>query len=158
EVRGWKDARALLDKVWARGRVRELEDRYVIERADKDKLEKEIVQTSLRFGVLSRFTAFVAVDRAAIVNPGGETKQVTQAVEHPAAWGQTATLAAAAAPPNAPGMARMRSLGGFGGSVYCFEAMPETASSCAMPAPSAPAAVPRELEAQSDDFDAMLCD
>src|SRR5262249_19554140 len=47
-------------------------------------LEKEILETSLRFGVLCRFTAFVAVDRAAVVNAGGRRHKVTQAVEKPA--------------------------------------------------------------------------
>ena len=85
------------------GHVRELEDRYVVDRGDKAKLEHEIVETSLRFGVLSRFTAFVAVDRAAVVNLGGEGVRVTQAVEHPEGWGQQTLLAACAAPPNAAG-------------------------------------------------------
>jgi Ca-activated chloride channel family protein len=106
EVRAYKDAEAPLSKVWARGRVRELEDRYAIDRGDKAKLEHEIVETSLRFGVLSRFTAFVAVDRAAVVNPGGAVKQVTQAVEQPSGWGRNATVGSrvsASAPPNAAG-------------------------------------------------------
>ena len=115
EVRAWKDAEAPLGKVWARGRVRELEDRYVVDRGDKAKLEHEIVETSLRFGVLSRFTAFVAVDRAAVVNPGGEVKQVTQAVEQPSGWGQNA-MPAAAAPPNAAGGGAMRAARGGGGA------------------------------------------
>src|SRR5205085_9865358 len=112
--------KAPLDRVWARGRVRELEDRYVIHQAPRTALEKEIVATSLRFGVLSRFTAFLAVDRSAVVNPGGEGKKVTQAVEQPAGWGQQEMLCASAplpapayvvrsasmAAPPAPGRAR----------------------------------------------------
>jgi Ca-activated chloride channel family protein len=93
---------APLDRVWARGRVRELEDRYVVRTGERSRLEKEIVTTSLRFGVLSRFTAFVAVDRAEVVNPGGEHKKATQAVEQPAGWGQLEPQAACA-PPMAPG-------------------------------------------------------
>jgi Ca-activated chloride channel family protein len=95
-VQAWKDPEAPLGKVWARGRVRELEDRYAIDRGDKAKLEHEIVETSLRFGVLSRFTAFVAVDRAAVVNPGGEVKQITQAVE-PVSGGAEGAVTAASA-------------------------------------------------------------
>jgi Ca-activated chloride channel family protein len=91
--------KAPLDRVWARGRVRELEDRYVIRAGERSRLEKEIVTTSLRFGVLSRFTAFVAVDRAEVVNPGGEHKNVIQAVEHPAGWGQLEALDACPAAP-----------------------------------------------------------
>jgi hypothetical protein len=75
-----------LAPLWARGQVRKLEDRHVIER--REDLEKRIIETSLRFGVLSRFTAFVAVDRRAVVNQGGECQQIVQPVEMPAGWEQ----------------------------------------------------------------------
>src|SRR5262249_46961359 len=70
--------------VWARGKLRELEDRYVV--AGSPELEKEIVATSLRFGVLCRFTAFVAVDRSSVVNPGGQVHGIVQPVEMPEGW------------------------------------------------------------------------
>jgi hypothetical protein len=73
---------------WARGRVRQLEDRYAAGLGDHSALEQTIIATSLRFGVLCRFTAYVAVDRAAVVNEGGEVHQITQPVEMPAGWGQ----------------------------------------------------------------------
>lgn len=73
---------------WARGRVRELEDRFATGRGDRALLEQQIVRTSLGFGVLSRFTAFVAVDRAEVVNIGGAQHHVTQPVESPSGWGQ----------------------------------------------------------------------
>jgi Ca-activated chloride channel family protein len=72
--------------VWARGHVRELEDRFVIGREDRNRLEKQILETSLRYGVLCRFTAFVAVDKAEVVNESGRVHRVTQAVETPAGW------------------------------------------------------------------------
>jgi Ca-activated chloride channel family protein len=68
--------------LWARARLRDLEDAYA---AGDDDLEPEIVRTSLRFGVLCRFTAFVAVDQR-IANEGGQTKRVTQPVELPSGW------------------------------------------------------------------------
>jgi Ca-activated chloride channel family protein len=77
--------------VWARGRVRELEDRYATGQDDRSGLEKEIVQTSLRFGVLCRFTAFVAVDVKEVVNPGGQVQRVMQPVEPAAGWGMLGT-------------------------------------------------------------------
>ena len=88
--------------VWARGRLRDLEDRYVTSAGDQERqrLERTIVDTSLRFGVLCRFTAYVAVDDRA-VNSGGELHRVTQPVELPAGW----QLMAAAAP---AGSRRMR--------------------------------------------------
>jgi Ca-activated chloride channel family protein len=107
EVSARREDAAPLAKVWARARVRELEDRYATDRDDKAKLEHEILQTSLGFGVLSRFTAFVAVDRSAVVNPGGVVTQVVQPVEPPAGWGaQAAGALAACAPPNAGGVTR----------------------------------------------------
>jgi hypothetical protein len=70
---------------WARGHVRQLEDRYAACVGNRY-LEKTIVATSLRFGVLCRFTAYVAVDRAAAVNPGGHVHKTMQPVELPAGW------------------------------------------------------------------------
>jgi Ca-activated chloride channel family protein len=75
-----------LATVWARGRLRDLEDRYVTGGADLEALEKEIVGVSLKFGVLCRFTSFVAVDRSAVVNEGGKVHGIVQPVEQPAGW------------------------------------------------------------------------
>src|SRR5690606_31414588 len=77
---------APLLRVWGRERVRDLEDRYAI--APSPALADEGTRVSLRCGVLCRFTAFVAVDRAEVVNAGGELHRVTQAVEQPSGWGQ----------------------------------------------------------------------
>ena len=69
---------------------------------DHSALEQTIIATSLRFGVLCRFTAYVAVDRAAVVNEGGEVHQITQPVEMPAGWRRRglACTACHAAPPS----------------------------------------------------------
>ena len=67
---------------WARARLRDLEDAYA---AGNHSLEQRIVTTSLRYGVLCRFTAYVAVD-SRVVNDGGETRRVTQPVELPSGW------------------------------------------------------------------------
>jgi len=93
---------------WARARLRELEDRYA---AGDHSLEQQIVATSLRYGVLCRFTAFVAVD-SRVVTEGGRPRRVTQPVESPSGWemfdaAQPAQFlvagAGAAVPPPAPG-------------------------------------------------------
>jgi Ca-activated chloride channel family protein len=91
---------------WARARLRDLEDRYA---AGERELEKPIVETSLRFGVLCRFTAFVAVD-SRVVNEGGQNRRVTQPVELPSGWEVSAdaapqflTASAAPVPPPAVG-------------------------------------------------------
>ena len=92
---GWREAvvpsvrdNPAIAAAWARGQVRQLEDRYAAGLGDHSALEQTIIATSLRFGVLCRFTAYVAVDRAAVVNEGGEVHQITQPVEMPAGWGE----------------------------------------------------------------------
>lgn len=72
--------------IWARGRVRDLEDRYAIGDGELSSLEAQILGISLGFRVLSRFTSFVAVDKVAIVNPGGGGTSVVQPVESPDGW------------------------------------------------------------------------
>ena len=83
----------VLTPVWARARIRDLEDSWAIGDGSADLVERQIVELSLRHGVLSRFTAFVAVD-SRVVREGGELRRVTQPVELPAGW----------APPPAPPM------------------------------------------------------
>jgi len=54
------------------------------------------VATSLRYGVLCRFTAYVAVD-SRVVTENGELRRVTQPVESPSGWDMFDA-------PSAPGM------------------------------------------------------
>jgi Ca-activated chloride channel homolog len=68
---------------WARAHLRDLEDRYV---AGAHELEAQIVRVSKQHSVLSRFTAFVAIDRSQVVNKGGVLHQAVQPVETPAGW------------------------------------------------------------------------
>ena len=72
---------------WARARIRDLEDHYAKGRHAAEEL---IVATSKRFNVLSRFTAFLAIDRAELANRSGRLHQVVQPVEAPAGWDQRA--------------------------------------------------------------------
>jgi hypothetical protein len=78
---------------WARAHLRDLEDRYATlaghDTAALARLEHEITSVSLRYGVLCRFTAFVAVD-SAVVTDGKAPHRVTQPVELPSGWGQPA--------------------------------------------------------------------
>ena len=88
-----------LTATWARAHLRDLEDRYATDPAPDRELERRIVETSLRFGVLCRFTAFVAAD-VQVVNEGGVVHRVLQPVEAPAGWAmfERVELAAAAMP------------------------------------------------------------
>lgn len=72
---------------WARAHIRDLEDKYA---AGTRSLDDEIVRVSKQFNVLSRFTAFLAIDRSAVVNAGGRLVQAVQPVESPAGWGDGA--------------------------------------------------------------------
>jgi Ca-activated chloride channel homolog len=77
---------------WARAHLRDLEDRYAClggyGNAELARLEQQITDVSLRFGVLCRFTAFVAVD-SRVVTDGAGPHRVTQPVELPAGWSPT---------------------------------------------------------------------
>ena len=83
-----------LEAAWARAHIRDLEDRYAAGETH-GALERQIVATSLRHRVLSRFTAFVAIDRE-VVTHGQAPRAIIQPVEAPAGWG--------AASPRPPGM------------------------------------------------------
>ncbi|WP_082986624.1 VIT domain-containing protein [Mycobacterium gordonae] len=69
--------------IWARSVVRDLEDDYASYAAD-DELAARLVAHSIRFGVLSRFTAFVAVDPER--TDAGPLTEVVQPVEQPSGW------------------------------------------------------------------------
>jgi Ca-activated chloride channel family protein len=143
EVWGRREDNAALPSVWARGRLRELEDRYVTG-GDTGALEREMVSTSLSFGVLCRFTAFVAVDHSAVVNPGGEVHGIVQPVEQPAGWGQDFCTSARGAHPN---LAKDSSpaRGGFG----MMGALPAGAAPAARPAPLPVSAAPAAAHSEA---------
>ncbi|ACU73323.1 Vault protein inter-alpha-trypsin domain protein [Catenulispora acidiphila DSM 44928] len=84
-VAGVGTADAGLGQFWARGRIRDLEDRYVSTYGGQAEIERAIVAASVEHSVLSRFTAFVVVD-SRVVNAGGAHKQVTQPVDLPDGW------------------------------------------------------------------------
>ena len=69
--------------LWARARVLDLEHRFATDHQRPADRADAITAFSLKYGVLCRFTAFVAVDDAEVVNPGGAGHPVVQAVEAP---------------------------------------------------------------------------
>ncbi len=70
--------------VWARMQVRKLEEQYFLK--PNPKLERAIVDTSLRYWVLSRFTAWVAVDPSEVANREGKRQHIVQPVDTPRGW------------------------------------------------------------------------
>ncbi|MFK7767111.1 MAG: VIT domain-containing protein [Mariniblastus sp.] len=71
--------------LWGRSHIRDLEDLHASGRNETN-VEAKIVAASLESNVLSRFTAYVAVDRSAVVTDGQQPHSITQAVEHPEGW------------------------------------------------------------------------
>lgn len=87
ELAGELACQSGLATIWARGRLRDLEDRWVTAGHESPaELQRQMVAISERFGVLCRFTAYVAVDHAAVVNEGGRLQQMVQPVELPSGW------------------------------------------------------------------------
>jgi Ca-activated chloride channel family protein len=119
EVCGEATTAEWLTNLWGRARVRELEDRYASGAdAGNKQLSKQIVAVSLEARVLSRFTAYVAVDRSQVVNAGGKPREILQPVELPAGWEQPAIDACVSFLPSAGAMPaspmRSRRVTGFG--------------------------------------------
>ena len=93
--------------LWARDHLRDLEDGYAASRPGAT--EDRIVATSLRFGVLCRFTAFVAVD-SRVVTEGGTPHRITQPVELPSGWQPPAPPQHFAAAPRMASFAKHRAM------------------------------------------------
>jgi Ca-activated chloride channel family protein len=124
--------------IWARARIRDLEDLYAV-RGGGAELEREIVAVSVKHRVLSRFTAFLAVDRSEKVNPNGKPKTITQAVEMPAGW----EMAERAAAPRGRMMKTMAFAGAPGGG-YVGAAPPPMSASAQFPGAPPPAPGPMQ--------------
>ena len=86
EVTAKRTAVAALLPLWGRSRVRDMEDRLARGDRAASGLQTEIIGVSLESHVLSRFTAYVAVDLAEVVNEGGSQHQILQPVEEPEGW------------------------------------------------------------------------
>src|SRR5262249_13583547 len=107
-------ARAL----WAKSRLRDLEDRYAAHAfdIDLDSLIHEIVATSVRHRVLSRFTAFVAVDvTTSDVAAGTPLTTVAQPAELVDGWDMRVSPVDTCAMSPGASMRRSRWTAGFGG-------------------------------------------
>ncbi|KAB8181489.1 VIT domain-containing protein [Microbispora catharanthi] len=120
--------------VWARAHLRGLEDRYAM---GDHSLEQRIVDTSLRFGVLCRFTAFVAVDTR-VTGEGGPEHRVIQPVEPPSGWEMPTAMPMMAA--GAPMMAKMAAFTTTGPEAPSGSAADRPIA--AAPPPGAPPAMP----------------
>ncbi len=73
-----------LAPLWARARVAALEDRWAAYPSEREGLRGEIQAVALDYGIASRFTAFVAVQRQIRVE--GQPVEIVQPVELPMGW------------------------------------------------------------------------
>lgn len=73
-------------RLWAREYVRELEDSFRVANTNPDKIRKQIIELSIKYSILTKFTAFAAVDEEEIVNNSGSLRQVVQPVHMPDQW------------------------------------------------------------------------
>ncbi|CAN5581481.1 hypothetical protein BH10CYA1_BH10CYA1_22630 [soil metagenome] len=76
-----------LAQLWAKSYIVDLEDKYRISNThEQGVLHKQIVEISIAHSLLTKFTAFVVVDHAEIVNSSGVLRTVVQPVLMPAGW------------------------------------------------------------------------
>jgi Ca-activated chloride channel family protein len=139
---------------WARAHLRDLEDRYAA--GSRGELEPQIVRVSKQFGVLSRFTAFVAVDRSQVVNQRGVLHQAVQPVELPAGW-----EGSAGSPMGAPVAMHARARVGAGIASMPTIQSPMARARPASPAPAQPGYPPPPMSygsgvRQDDDLELRL--
>jgi Ca-activated chloride channel homolog len=149
-----------ISQLWAKSRVTDLEDLFRFETHQRDGIRREIINLAVRHQLLTRFTAFLAVDHAQVVNPGGYQVHADQPVEMPAGWG---SAPASLAGPNA----RLKSLskisdeqavGGYGGSFSLAESQ-RRSSGTAFPhvSRSRGAAVPDQEESLASSNNIRYC-
>lgn len=84
-------ASSALGALWARARIRELEDQHAMRRGSLEQIEAQILALSLRYRVLCRFSAFVAVDHHEKITQADPLRQITQPVEQPSGWASAPT-------------------------------------------------------------------
>ncbi|MBS1996378.1 MAG: VWA domain-containing protein, partial [Cyanobacteria bacterium SZAS LIN-2] len=78
-----------LPQLWAKSLVVDLEDKFRLSTGkEQTELKKRIVSVAVAHSILTKFTAFVAVDNAEVVNKDGTMRRVVQAVENPAQWAE----------------------------------------------------------------------
>ena len=75
-----------LGVLWARARIATLEDRIVLQPAERPSLEEKILELALVHGLASRFTAFVAVETSRTID--GERIELLQPTELPSQWSE----------------------------------------------------------------------
>ena len=159
KVKAQKVDLSAIAQLWAKAHIVNLEDEFRIAGSgQKTSLKKQIVDLAVKHQLLTKFTAFVVVDEAEIVNNTGELHKVVQAVENPEAWQMENAAAPGAAPRKLHAMAdsdmRLRSLSKIapaearGGNLFHnAPAAPPTAPGA--PAPSLAESIRQQISNES---------
>lgn len=127
--------------LYAKSMIRDLEDAYREESGDRKKISKRMIELSVAHSVLCRFTAFIAVDHAEVVNKDGTRRTVVQPVHQPKDWEEVdvSLKSMALSKQSLMGqMARQRgsaSLGTSYGAAPAAPLMPPQAPGCPPPPP-----------------------
>jgi Ca-activated chloride channel family protein len=91
-VNGKEISLPAISQLWAKTRINDLEDSYRINAHLQTTIKSEIIALSIEHKILTKFTAFIAVDQE-IVNKEGVHRKVVQPVESPAGWDTKAASA-----------------------------------------------------------------
>ena len=81
--------------LWGRARVSDLEDQYRLQPERQDAIRRQIISTSIDRRVLSRFTAYLVVNREEVVGNSKARRKIVQPVHNPAGWQAQEELMAA---------------------------------------------------------------
>jgi Ca-activated chloride channel family protein len=79
-----------ISQLWAKSRITDMEDQMRMNPKYLSTLRKDLIALSIEHCILTRFTAFVAVDHTEIANETGKRLEITQPVQEPAGWEELA--------------------------------------------------------------------
>lgn len=75
-----------ISQLWAKARITDMEDQMRLQPNYLAQLRKDLIALSIEHSVLTRFTAFVAIDHSEIANKTGKRLEITQPIHEPAGW------------------------------------------------------------------------
>lgn len=87
EVSEKKIALSAIAPLYAKSRIRDLEDLFREGSGYRDEYKKQMIALSIRHQILCRFTAYLAVADGQVVNRDGALRTVVQPVHAPMGWG-----------------------------------------------------------------------
>jgi len=86
KVRAQEVEMPAIAQLWAKAHIVDLEDQFRVAPQGQKELKKRITDLAVKHSLLCKFTAFIVVDSAEVVNKTGTNRAVIQSVEMPADW------------------------------------------------------------------------